>query len=264
MQLRIVGSAVHLLTRHLIRNRTQRRNLSLGFDFKSTNNNLEFDGTNISNSIADLLALRLGFDDLVRHDIDQYRLFRWDVFLGPGGGLTGAHSTEAFETLRPGTSPDFVYTRVRAEQQKVLACHWMFASRFSGQLSSERLLFSETLGIGGFDTVRGVDQRQINADHGWVANLEFGPKPFRRGQGDHHSKQRTYGFVDFGNGYLAEPLAGEDANTFVVTIGAGARFQLSDRLIARFDYGSVLRGMDGANRDARAHIGLTWIPGKRL
>ncbi|WP_236621506.1 POTRA domain-containing protein, partial [Rhodopirellula sallentina] len=86
------------LIRHLSRDRFHSRNVSAGFDFKSTDNNLEFAGSQVSDSNADLFQFRFGYDSIERIDIDQYRLFRIDLFIGPGGGMTGSHSSAAFDT----------------------------------------------------------------------------------------------------------------------------------------------------------------------
>ncbi|TWT98969.1 Heme/hemopexin transporter protein HuxB precursor [Neorhodopirellula pilleata] len=255
-----VGST---LIRHFVRRPDHFRNGTFGWDFKSTNNNLEFDGTTISDSAADLFQLRMGFDDLVRTDLDQFRFFSLEGFVGPGG-TSGSHTTTAFNTIRPGTSPHYVYGRLRYDMQKIIADDWMLATRFLGQVASERLLFSETLGLGGFDSIRGTDQRAFNADHGWIANFELGPRTFRWGTPESPKVLRAYGFVDVGNGYIADPFAGEDAYTFALSTGVGARYQLSDRLIARFDYGFGIEDVDAADRNDRAHFGLTWIPGPRL
>jgi len=253
-----------ILNRHLVRNATHQRNLSFGYDFKSTNNSLEFSQTTISESNADLFQLRFGFDDLVRSDIDQFRLFRIETFVGPGGGMTGANSADAFNTIRPGTSPDYVYGRISLEQHDLIGENWLLATRLNGQASSERLLFSETLGLGGFDTIRGYDQRAYNADHGWIANFEFGPKTYRWGCQHNPHSLRAFTFTDVGNGYIANPTAGEDAFVFALSTGIGMRYQLSDRIIARIDYGTALKENNDLNRSSRFHFGLTWIPGRRL
>jgi len=254
------GSA---LVRHLVRNSSQTRNLAFGFDFKSTNNNLEFSGSTVQDSSADLLQFRLGLEDFQRYDIDQYTLFRIDTFAGPGGGLTGAHSAAAFQTLRAGTSPDYIYGRLSYEESTLVGSSWQLLGRFTGQLASERLLFSETLGIGGHDTLRGFDPNSYNADQGWIGNLEFGPRTYRWGCEHSPKTLRAFSFIDMANGHYRSPLVGEDAYTFAMSTGAGLRYQVSDRLVARCDYGYGLKGIDSAPRDSRLHFGLTWIPGKR-
>lgn len=247
---------------HWINEPLHRRAVTLGSDFKSTDNNLEFAGATVANSNAELFALRAGFDDLQRFDSDQYYLFRWETFVGPGGGLTSANKRQAFETIRPGTSPDFVYTRLFMERMVVDNGLQMLA-RVQGQLASERLLFSETLGLGGFDSLRGYDQRSYNADHGWIMNLELGPTAMRWDSNSQTRYLRTYGFLDMGNGFLASPLPGENRDVFAISTGLGLRFQIADRLIFRVDYGYGFRDIEPGQRSNRAHIGLTWIPGKR-
>lgn len=255
-----LGAAV---TQHLIRTPNHSQNFSIGIDFKSTNNNLEFAGSTVSDSAADLVQLRVGVDDFVREDEDQYRLLKADVYWGPGGGATGSHSSAAFNTLRPGTSPDYVYGRITAEETSRIGCNWILRSQLTAQASSERLLFSETLGLGGFDTIRGFDQRTTNADHGWLANLEFGPRTYRWGDPDDVHSVRPYVFTDLGSGYLSNPRAGEEAYTFAASSGFGLRFNVSDRVTARFDWGYGWEDIAGSQRNNRVHVGLTWIPGPR-
>ena len=251
------------LVRHLHRSQSLTRDLTLGFDFKSTNNNLEFAGTTIADSNADLFQLRLGFSQILRGaQLDDYSWLQVNGFVGPGGGLTGAHSSTAFQSIRPGTTPSYVYGRLQLEQSRVFCDRWQLVNRASVQAASDRLLFSEMLGFGGFDTLRGFDQRAYNADHGWLANLELGPRTIR--WGSEHSPQslRVYGFTDLAYGYMDSPLPGEDGETFGLSTGAGLRYRVADRLIARVDYGVGLVDLENAASTNRIHFGATWIPGR--
>ncbi len=250
--------------RHLIRNRYESANVVIGVDFKSTDNNLEFAGSTIAGSNADLFQIRIGYDHYWRGCCaDDYSLARVDMYVGPGGGMTGSHSTTAFNSIRPATSPDYVYARMVLEDSRHFGDRFQLVGRLTAQTASERLLFSETLGLGGFDTVRGYDQRAFNGDHGWIANFEFGPRTRRWGCQKKQRVLRPYVFFDLGNGYIDDPLPGEDAYTFAMTTGFGTRFQIGDRLIARFDYGFGVKDMDATTRNDRAHFGVTWIPGAR-
>lgn len=250
-------------TRHLIRSAQHSRNLTAGLDFKSTNNNLEFAGSTVGASNADLVQLRFGVDDFVRSSVDEYMSLKADIYVGPGGGGTGSHSAAAFQTIRPGSSPDYLYARFTGEETSLIGCDWMLLSRLTGQVASERLLFSETLGLGGYDTIRGFDQRAFNADSGWIANFEFGPRTTRWGDPDDVHSRRIFAFMDLGNGYLSNARAGEDAYTFAASTGVGLRFNVSDRLSARLDWGYGWQDIDNARRSNRLHMGFTWIPGRR-
>lgn len=250
--------------RHLKLTEQHQMNCSFGFEFKSTNNNLAFSGTTVADSEAELAQIRVGFDSMRRRQKwDDYRLLRADVYVGPGDGMTSSHNRDAFNSIRPGSSPDYVYGRFSLTESFLIGQHWQSVNRFVAQASSERLLYSETLGLGGYDSVRGFDQRSYNADHGWFANFELGPRTLRWGGHNEQRVLRAYGFIDLGNGYIDSPLPGEDAYTFVMSSGVGARFQISDRLSARVDYGAGVLEMDNAPRSSRFHFGLTWIPGPR-
>ena len=251
-------------SRHLIRNRRESANLVFGLDFKSTNNNLEFAGTTIADSNADLIQFRIGYDHVWRGCcLDDYSVLRFDTYIGPGGSMTGAHSAAAFNTIRPGTSPDYIYARIMLEDSRYIGDRFQLVGRLTGQAASERLLFSETLGLGGFDTLRGLDQRSFNADHGWIANFEFGPKTRRWGCRCSQRVLRPYAFLDVGNGYVDDAQPGEDSYAFAITTGVGARFQIGDQLMARIDYGFGVKDIDATSRGDRAHFGVTWIPGPR-
>jgi len=251
------------MTHHLIRSYEASQNLTLGLDFKSTNNNLEFAGSTVASSNADLVQLHLGFDDLMRADADQYSLWRIDSYVGPGGGMTGSNSAAAFQTIRPGTSPDYIYGRIMTEQAQLLNDNTLLVVRLTGQVASERLLFSEMLGLGGHDNLRGYDPNAFNADHGWIGNFELGPKMYRWGRDEDQKTLRPYVFMDMGNGYTQNPQAGESSSVFATSTGVGFRCNVSDRLSARFDWGYGFEDLPGSPRSNRAHLGFTWIPGKR-
>ncbi len=190
-------------------------------------------------------------------------MIKLDSYVGPGGGLTGSNSNSAFQTIRPGTSTDYFYARMMAEQTSLVTHNWQLLYRLTGQVASERLLFSETLGLGGYDTIRGFNQRAFNADTGWLLNLEFGPRTFRGGCKDEPETLRVFSFIDMGPGYVKHPQSGEDAYTYALSTGVGLRYNMSDRLSCRLDYGYALQGISGAERENRLHFGVTWIPGER-
>ncbi|MCG8651901.1 MAG: ShlB/FhaC/HecB family hemolysin secretion/activation protein, partial [Pirellulales bacterium] len=195
--------------RHLTKNRYEDTSLSFGFDFKSTNNNLEFGGVRVSASTADLIQLRFGWQTLRRYGCGEYLTLSSDTYVGPGSGFTSNSNSAAFNTIRSGTSTDYIYSRSRFERLWKLPRKWEFVTRAVGQTSSERLLFSETLGFGGYDSIRGYDQRAFSGDHGWIVNFELGPATRRfcvRGQ---NSSLRTYALLDLGKAYIEDELPGE-------------------------------------------------------
>lgn len=244
------------LTRHIQKSRWRDTNMSIGLDFKQTNNNLEFGGQSVQNAAADLVQLRGSFFHLRRLCNDEYFFIASDNFIGPGDGFTSDHNDAAFNTIRPNTSTDYFYTRLRSERLWKPREGWMSVARFSGQLTTDRLLFSETLGLGGFDTIRGYDQRTLNGDSGWLASLELGPDLYKFGRCENRSSIRAFGFLDMGNAHIRSPVQGEVANQFLISTGIGARMSVSDHTSLRVSYGYGFEDVATSSNRDRLHIGL--------
>lgn len=252
------------LRRHLLKNRLADESVVIGIDFKATDNNLEFGGLNVQNSEADLLQLRLGYQNILRDEYDQYSILRADMFVGPGGGFTSNSNATNFQTIRAGTSPDYIYGRLSYEEAINVGTRgqWQLVGRAVGQIASERLLFSETLGFGGYDTVRGYDQRTLSGDHGWQLNFEFGPHPIDFCHRGASGRLRVYTFTDLGDSYIQNPLPGEQSQEFLASVGVGMRMSIGQDVSLRFDYGHGLTNVPGVTND-RLHLGLVWQFGPR-
>ena len=246
-----------LLVKHLTKNRCTDENISFGLDYKTTNNNLEFGGQNVLASSADLVQLRFGYSKYVRRPCDQYQRIYGDIFVGPGGGFSSDHSAAAFQTIRPGTSPDYVYARAGYERAWNFGDggRWQLTGRATGQAASGRLLFSETLGLGGFDTIRGYDQRTLNGDHGWITTFELGPRPKNFCFHGRPSRIRYYSFIDLGETYIEDALPGEKSSQFLSSVGLGMQMAVAQDLSLRVDYGYGFQEVTGLPND-RFHIGL--------
>jgi hemolysin activation/secretion protein len=250
--------------RHLRKNRTEDTSLSFGFDFKTTNNNLEFGGVRVSNSSADLAQLRLGYQSVKRYDCDEYSIVALDTFVGPGGGFSSAANATSFNTIRPDTSPDYIYARLRLERLWSLKKRWQLVGRFRGQAASERLLFSETLGFGGYDSIRGYDQRAFSGDHGWILNVELGPKPWRYGCGDRRQTLRVYGLFDAGTAFVESPRQSfEPEDETLISTGVGMRWNFAERANLRLDYAYGFNDSTLFDKGGRIHVGLVALLGPR-
>jgi hemolysin activation/secretion protein len=239
--------------------------LSFGFDFKSTNNNLEFGGTPVVGGRADFWELNVGFDRIQRFNDVSYLLMSSDLFIGPEGGLSAYNNQASFSTIRTGTTPGFVYERGKIEGVMELPFGMQLLGRAVGQVASQRLLWSEMLGFGGYDSIRGYDQRTFNADVGYFTNLELGPQPWYWGTTYDRKSLRTFTFFDYGGGYVRDPQPGDVVSDTLASVGAGARFAWSDRLSCRFDYGWGLSDVIGSTtkNSHRMHLGVVYVMGPR-
>ncbi|HWL07565.1 MAG TPA: ShlB/FhaC/HecB family hemolysin secretion/activation protein [Planctomicrobium sp.] len=246
------------LVRVLEKNRYVDENVRVGFDFKSTNNNLEFGGENVFGSRADLTSINVGYAYLERDDFDQYLIVNADTWIGPGSGFTDHNNAASFSTIRPDTAPEFIYARLRYERAKNIGENWQLVFRGIGQVSSDRLLYSEMLGFGGFDSIRGYDQRTANGDHGWQASFELGPRPIHLDFRGEEGRLRVYGFMDSGEAFIMNPQPGEVGDQFMISTGFGMRLNVGPSLAFRFDYAYNFKEVPGEDINQRVHIGLIW------
>lgn len=243
------------LVRHLVKDRYVDTSFSIGSDFKSTNNNLEFGGVNVLATGAQLVNIRLGFRSLTRQSDTEYLLLQNDFFVGPGGGLTSEHNAAAFSTIRAATSPDYMYNRFRSQALLDMG-DMQLNVRNVGQYAFDRLLFSETLGFGGYDSIRGYDQRVFSADSGWITNIELGPKPIELGTPENPGSLTFYGFFDIGKGYTRDPLPGDINDLFLMSTGMGMRLNLDPSSSLRVDYGHGMEKAPNIRTRDRIHVGF--------
>jgi hemolysin activation/secretion protein len=128
-------------------------NLALGYDFKTSNNNLEFGGTRVFTSSSEIDQFPLIYDATLTDPYGQTALEN-QLVLSPGG-ITGANTTKLFSASVPGATADYAYDRIGLTRTTFLPKGFSWSSRVVGQLSDRNLLDSEQLGAGGPDSVRG-------------------------------------------------------------------------------------------------------------
>jgi len=238
-----------------------------GFDFKSSNNNLAFGGIPVfSNTYANTAQFVVGYQASY---IDPYGTTTGSVmaYLSPGG-ITGANSTEAYQSLSFGAKPNYVYGNLNV--QRVTKLPWNFTSieRAELQFSDQNLLSSEQIGLGGYDTVRGYDEREVNGDNGFFISSEIETPAISLGNLVGISKAddqlQFLAFVDYGNAWQHNP----DPNAIypgpgLLGVGPGLRYAITPYMTFRFDYGFQLinTGFE-PGQTSRAHVGLVCaLPG---
>lgn len=246
--------------------------LTAGGDFKRSNNSLEFGGTTISPSFTEILQLEGGYNFSMPDALGQTSAGA-DVYYSPGN-LSYRNTATAFRDLRNGTTAYYTYGRLILERLTRLPynCSWVLNG--STQVTPNRLMPSEQIGLGGYQTVRGYDERVINGDQGWYVSNEFRlpafslPSPFniggwKVGKADEKSKSdkpgaadtaaakaakpeekakaldqfQLFGFWDHGLISVNQALPSETGNQWLSAVGLGWRYTINPYVSVRFDYG---------------------------
>jgi hemolysin activation/secretion protein len=160
---------------------------------------------------------------------------------------------------------------VNAERITRLPWNFSWVLRGWGQYSSDRLNPSEEFAVGGWNTVRGYDERVVIGDNGWIISNELRTPPWSpKGRLGYVSMDNVLGleggrdelqflaFFDYGAIRLIDPVPsdGTDPDKTLYSVGLGVRYIVDRHLSFRFDYGFPLTEKDINENNSRAHIGV--------
>jgi hemolysin activation/secretion protein len=143
------------------------------------------------------------------------------------------------------------YFYYRADFTETLRLPWDFQAqaRLQGQVADRPLLPSEQISVGGLGTVRGYLEAEAAGDHGAFASFELrSPSLAPAGWGE----WRLHGFLDWGWVGSKVPLDDETAQTRLLSIGGGTRWQFGRWFSGSLDVGKpVLDGPRTGNDEVR-------------
>lgn len=217
--------------------------LTWGLDYKRTNTNMLFGEFPILiDGIAVITQAMLGYNLGYENSFAKV-IFETEFFWSPGN-LFDHQGLSAFRNLRVDATSHYVYSRSVLTSTFKLPKEAALAFIFRGQMANENLLSSEQYGLGGYNTVRGYDERIINGDNAFLASAElrmptFSFVPLSRSKHLHDSWQ-LLGFFDYGIAVNHKTPDGSPASEFLMSVGPGIRYSCSTYAYVRFDYGFQL------------------------
>lgn len=232
--------------------------VSLGFDYKASDNNLEFGGTNVFNRPTDIGQFSVGYR-LSIPDANGATMIG-GTFVKSPGGLFSRNNDKSFILTRPGATASYYYARVEGERNTKLPWGFTWVLKATAQLTDDTLLPSEQIGVGGFSTVRGYEERTANGDHGWVVNNELRTPAWQisnfTGNPETGDKLQFLAFFDAGSTALSTSLPTDDPHRDLASVGAGLRYTMGKNMTLRIDYGHQVNERNLSGRNNRGHVGL--------
>jgi hemolysin activation/secretion protein len=222
-----------------------RQQFTIGFDYKNTNNTVLFsDIYDAYGKYVNISEFMLGYEWIQSFSSFKSQIdLELELFYSPGQLLPN-QSNAAFQSLRPGAVNHWVYAKGYLEYLQHLPKDFSCIFWLRGQASSQNLLPNEQIGIGGYDTVRGYDERQYNSDDAVLFTAEVHSPHFPLFS--NFFKKRTGDriefllFVDYGYGWSHTPLPGEPKADTLLGVGPGLRYSAGPYISARLDYGVKL------------------------
>ena len=218
-----------------------------GVDYKNTDTPLIFgpnSGGILTTGKVAVLQFSLGYNGSLKDKWGKTSFSVSGVY--SPGNLVDNNDYTAFKdfTSDKSINPEYLYGKVDFRRETFLPARFTWYLRAMGQLADTGLLPTETMGLGGYDTVRGYDERIVSGDNGWlVVNELRTPRiqlwNFTRQKGQVDWIQGLV-FCDYGGIMLRNPQPGYNANEQLLSVGAGVRLQVAHNLSVRFDYGFQL------------------------
>lgn len=234
--------------------------VTLGFDFKQSDNNLLFGGATVTATKYDVVQWSGSYNGSLRDPFGSTR-FDATVFYSPGG-WSARNKDSQFQAIRALSDSTYAYANFGVERATRLPgdFSWMLSGRV--QFADGNLAGSEQMGLGGYSTVRGYEEREANGDEGFLIKNELRLPPFSPGQltgiGSLRDELQLLAFFDYGATQNKNLLAGEDPHLNLSSVGGGVRYSVGRNVSARFDYGWQLqdRSLNPRN-NSRMHLAVT-------
>jgi len=244
----------------------------LGYDYKISNTDIFFNGSALAPGAGvGLYSISQFVAGYTMNLTDPLGFTTFEgVMFGSPGGMNSNNNDTTFETIAPGARAAYVYGKLSL--QRVFRLPLDGSLILSGQIqqANTNLMPSESFGIGGYDTVRGYDQRSANGDNAYLGNIEIRSptvsligEAFGGGQLD----QLVFlGFLDYGQVLQYDTLPGDYAvNWHLLSIGPGLRYNIGPYLSVRFDWGFQLQrapagttgGLGGRSGTSQAVLSAT-------
>ncbi|WP_325100842.1 ShlB/FhaC/HecB family hemolysin secretion/activation protein [Haloferula rosea] len=218
-----------------------RHNVLSGFEVKGTDQFVLFGSGRFAPGEVRFVHAKVGYD-LHRSWENAGVGLDASVVASPGNLISGNDDID-FKAYDFSADSSYVIARAAGQGWWSPGGDWRIGLRGAIQLADSRLLPSEQFAAGGYQTVRGVSEREYIADQGWHSSLEvFTPawRPINRCQ------VRFLGFLDHAS------LGNRGgASTSLTGTGVGLRLMFGRWVDLRLDHGWRLDEPGG-----QTHLGL--------
>jgi len=148
------------------------------------------------------------------------------------------NSDGAYAAARAGATSHWDLWRANADLNLQLPSGYLVALRGSAQSANRPLIGGEQFGIGGQDSVRALETRQVMGDSGLQGSVEIWLPPLLEGLS-------VLGFLDAGHITREQPAAPTSAQEDATAVGLGLRWQFARLGSLSIDYGYLLKGVTG-------------------
>ena len=252
------GQASIRYMRMLPRTATFVESLQAGYDFKTTNNDLDFGGVAVSGNSLEIDQFPVSY---LANLTDPWGVnsSSTTAVYSPGS-LTSGNKPAEFQAAGAGygfPSQRYLYVRQDFSRLTRLPFGAVWSVRALAQISNANLLYTEQLVAGGPDLLRGYQTNSILGDQGVIVSNELRAPSLRKAFDQHIGQLQFLGFWDYGSLHAHKAIEGYANDVNASSMGVGMRYNLRTNVTAKVDYGWQLQPLPGIPGGGHmANIGL--------
>lgn len=232
--------------------------IALGLDYRAYSNKVQ--AADAPESLVPDITVRpvsLTYSGQVQRegfDFSTYLNFAQNV----AGGKNG--SSEDFTASRSEATASYNLIRYGLNFGYTLPASWFLRATVAGQFTNDALVSGEQFGVGGHDTVRGFQEREIAKDKGVRGSVELYTPNIAAAMGLNDARAQALIFYDAAQVKQNHALADEQISENIASTGLGVRIAYTRNISLKFDYGVVTQA-GGAKKvgDSRLHGSLLWF-----
>ena len=220
------------------------QDVQVGYDFKTTDNNLEFAGFQVFATRAEVDQFPIVYDATLTDRLGQTAV--QNILVLSPGRVTGHNTTAALAALVPGARARYVYDRLLVTRTTRLPAGLVSITRATGQLASHNLPNSEQLGGGGVGSVRGYFADTALGSTGVLASQEVRLPAFGLTHlamsGSRLGDQMQFGaFVDYARLNQITPISDVQNPVTLLSAGGNVHYSIGRFLDVQADLGWRLK-----------------------
>jgi hemolysin activation/secretion protein len=212
--------------------------VTLALDYRAYENNVGLQGVQIGNNVT-VHPISLTYAGIIAMEGINAGFYLTGLQNIPGD-WDGRDTETNFTVARAGSSHSYNLLRYGANVSYTFAGDWQTRALINGQLTNDPLVPGEQYGIGGANSVRGFQERQISNDEGYSGSVELYTPDICKLFGVNAFQTRFLAFYDRGYVSRRNPLPGETVSNEIASIGTGLRITDGKRFTLSTDLGFVV------------------------
>ena len=235
------------------------QSVSAFFDYKMSDNNLEFSAIPVTDNDTQILQWSLRYNGSLA-DAWGSTSFSIQGTFSPGN-WSSSNNDENFAVSRAYAETRYAYAAFDLSRTNILPRACTLYLRAHGQIADGNLLGSEQMTFGGSSSIRGYREGDTYGDQGYILTQELRAPPVKPSEwvdlAGFDDTLLVYLFHDYGVSMNVDLLPDEKRQTTLQSIGFGMRYYAGPHVTLTYDHGWRQRETDKSDKGARAHIAAT-------